>query len=163
MATIKGLLTLSSIRILVVDSAPNTGAGVVAPVGSYAFLEDGSGAYFKQSSTDIDWRKVAFCTTGLNTQTGSYTLVLTDDSRLVLMNVGTANDLTVPPNSSVAFEIGTSILFAQIGAGQTTFLAGPGVTINSNGSANKLSAQYSMATLIKIGTDTWLLSGDITA
>jgi hypothetical protein len=97
-----------------------------------------------------------------NRQTESYTLVLTDADKLVEMNVVTANNLTVPLNSSVAFPTGTQISLAQYGAGQTTIVATSGVTIRSAGGALKLAAQYSGATLVKIGTDEWYLFGDIT-
>ena len=96
-----------------------------------------------------------------NRQTASYTLVLSDADKLVEMNVGSANNLTVPLNSSVAFPIGTQILLAQYGAGQTTVVGTSGVTIRSNGGKLKLNVQYSGATLIKIGTDEWYLLGDI--
>lgn len=96
-----------------------------------------------------------------NRQTASYTLVLTDADKLVEMNVASANNLTVPPNSSVAFSTGTQILIGQYGAGQTTVVAGSGVTIRSAGAALNLSSQYSGATLVKIGTDEWYLFGDI--
>ena len=98
-----------------------------------------------------------------NRQTASYTLVLSDADKLVEMNVGSANNLTVPLNSSVAFPTGTQILLAQYGAGQTTVVATSGVTIRSNGGKLKLNVQYSGATLIKIGTDEWYLFGDIVA
>lgn len=97
-----------------------------------------------------------------NTQNASYVLVLSDATKLILMNVGSANDLTVPLNSSVAFPIGTQIAIGQYGAGQTTIVATGGVTIRSSGGKLKLTGQYSMATLIKIATDEWMLSGDIT-
>jgi hypothetical protein len=100
-------------------------------------------------------------TLDLNTQIASYPLVLTDAGKLVVMNVGSANDLTIPLNSSVPFDIGTQILVAQYGAGQTTIVATLGVTIRSSGGKLKLNTQYSLATLIKIGTDEWFLAGDI--
>jgi hypothetical protein len=96
-----------------------------------------------------------------NRQTASYTLVLSDADKLVEMNVGSANNLTIPLNSSVAFPTGTQILLAQYGAGQTTIVATSGVTVRSNGAKLKLNVQYSGATLIKIGTDEWYLFGDI--
>jgi hypothetical protein len=96
-----------------------------------------------------------------NRQTASYTLVLTDADKLVETNVATANNLTIPLNSSVAFATGTQILLAQYGAGQTTIVATSGVTIRSNGAKVKLNAQYSGATLIKIDTNEWYLFGDI--
>jgi hypothetical protein len=99
----------------------------------------------------------------LNTQTASYTLVLTDAWKDVQMNVATANNLTVPLNSSVAFVAEkTQILISQIGAGQTTVVATGGVTINSApGTTLKLRGQYSQVVLEKTGTDTWYLSGDL--
>ena len=98
-----------------------------------------------------------------NRQTASYTLVLTDLSKLIEMNVATANNLTVPLNSSVAFDIGTEINVVQYGAGQTTIVATSGVTIRSANAWLKLNAQYGAATLTKIGTDEWYLWGNLNA
>jgi len=109
--------------------------------------------------TQIDAKTSKLITT--NRQTASYTLVLSDADKLVEMNVGSANNLTVPLNSSVAFSTGTQILLAQYGAGQTTIVATSGVTIRSNGAKLKLNAQYSGATLVKIAENEWYLFGDI--
>lgn len=97
-----------------------------------------------------------------NAQTASYTLVLSDKGKLVEMNVGSANNLTVPLNSSVAYPVGTQINILQVGSGQTTVVATSGVTINGTPGL-KLRAQWSYATLIKRATDTWVLVGDISA
>jgi uncharacterized ubiquitin-like protein YukD len=113
------------------------------------------------TQTALDTKTNKLITT--NRQTASYTLVLGDADKLVEMNVATANDLTIPLNSSVAFATGTQILLAQYGAGQTTIVATGGVTVRSNGGKLKLNVQYSGATLIKIGTDEWYLFGDIVA
>lgn len=99
----------------------------------------------------------------INAQTGTaYTFVLTDAAEMVSFDNASAITVTVPPNSDVAFPLGTQITIVALGAGQVTVALGTGVTINSAGGALKLSVQYSSATLIKIGTDTWLLIGDIT-
>jgi hypothetical protein len=111
------------------------------------------------TQTALDAKTNKLITT--NRQTASYTLVLSDADKLVEMNVGSANNLTVPLNSSVAFSTGTQILLAQYGAGQTTVVATSGVTIRSNGAKLKLNAQYSGATLVKIGENEWYLFGDI--
>ncbi len=97
-----------------------------------------------------------------NRQTASYTLVLADKSKTIEMNVAGANNLTVPLNSTVAFDIGTEILLSQYGAGQTTVVATGGVTIRSADSALKLRVRYSAGTLLKVGTDEWYLFGDLT-
>ena len=107
-------------------------------------------------------REYASSTVITNTQTASYTAVIADKDKLVEMNNASANNFTVPPNSSVAFEVGAQIRILQIGAGQTTVVAGDGVTINSTPGL-KLRAQWSSATLIKRATDTWVLIGDLAA
>ena len=96
-------------------------------------------------------------------QTASYALVLSDAGKAVQMTVASANNLTVPPNSSVAFPVGTQILVIQQGAGQTTIVAGAGVTLYSKDSNLKLSAQWCAATLIKANTDVWVILGDLSA
>lgn len=92
----------------------------------------------------------------------SYTLVLGDAYKLIEMEVTSANTLTIPTNASVAFPLGTQILVSQLGTGQTTITPAVGVTLRSSGGKTKTSAQYSMCTLIKRGTNEWYLSGDIT-
>lgn len=98
----------------------------------------------------------------INAQTASYTLVLSDASKLVEVSNASANTVTIPLNSSVAFPTGTQINILQTGAGQTTIAATSGVTLNSTPGA-KLRAQWSAATLIKRATDTWVVVGDLSA
>lgn len=96
-----------------------------------------------------------------NRQTANYTLVLTDADKLIELNSASAISLTVPPNSSVAFPIGTVVLVTQYGAGTGSVVAGSGVTIRSAAGALSLSAQYSGASLLKIAENEWYLFGDI--
>ena len=101
-------------------------------------------------------------TTTANTQTDSYALVIGDAGKIILMNKATANTLTVPKNASVAFPTGTIVGVAQYGAGTTTIAPVDGdVTLRSAGSLLALYTQYSTAVLIKIGTDEWIVSGDL--
>lgn len=98
----------------------------------------------------------------INAQTGtSYSLVLTDVAKIVTLSNAAAITLTVPPESSVAWPAGTTIVLAALGAGTVTVTAGSGVTINSAGSAVDIGAQYGVVTLLKTGTDTWLLFGNL--
>jgi hypothetical protein len=98
----------------------------------------------------------------INAQTVSYTLVLTDASKLVEISNASANNLTVPLNATVAYPVGTQISLLQTGAGQMTVVATGGVTINATPGL-KLRAQWSSATLIKRATNTWVLVGDTSA
>lgn len=95
------------------------------------------------------------------TQTANYTYALADAGTLVEYNSSSAGTLTVPPNSSVAFPIGTTISGRQLGTGLATIAAGVGVTIDSRGAALKSAGQYAEWNLTKRGTNEWVLSGDI--
>lgn len=95
-----------------------------------------------------------------NPQTSSYTLVLSDAGKIVQMNVATANAMTVPPNSSVNFPVGTTIGFEEAGAGTTTIMAGSGVTLNYP-STLLTRVQYSQGSIVETATNVWLVSGDM--
>lgn len=92
---------------------------------------------------------------GINDQTGtSYTLALTDAGKDVRCTNASPVTLTVPPNSSVAFTIGSVVLFSQGGAGAVTATAGSGVTLRAANGAST-TALYDIRGLEKTDTDTW--------
>jgi hypothetical protein len=94
----------------------------------------------------------------INSQTGTtYTFVLVDAGKLVRGSNASAQTYTIPPNSSVAYEIGTIISIEQQGAGVITIAAGSGVTINT--AAKKTWGQYSTIQVVKVGTDIWNVVG----
>jgi hypothetical protein len=101
-----------------------------------------------------------------NTST-TYTFVLADNGKLVTSNNASAQTLSIPTNASVAFPVGTQINVAWItGAGQPTIQAVTSgtTTILSTGAtstAPKLRVVNSVASCIKIATDTWLVTGDV--
>lgn len=99
----------------------------------------------------------------INSQAASYTLVLADASKLILMTSGSAQTVTIPPNSSVAFPTGTKIDIIQTGAGQCDIAPGAGVTLNSDTSKRKINVQYAAVSCVKTATDTWLLIGALKA
>jgi hypothetical protein len=96
-----------------------------------------------------------------NRQTGNYTLVDSDRSRIVEMNVASANTVTIPQRTSVDFPTGAFIDIIQYGAGQTTISGA--VTIRSANGWLKINSQYGAATLTKIGGDEWYLVGNLNA
>jgi len=107
---------------------------------------------------------VATAMIAINAQTGTtYTTVLADDGKLVTCDNASAIALTIPPNSSVAYGIGTQINIMQLGAGTVTITAGAGVTLRSAGSKLKTNGQYAVATCAKITTDTWVVVGNLSA
>ena len=99
----------------------------------------------------------------INNQASDYTATIDDwkEDTITRMTSASANNYTVPLNSSVPFPIGTQLLVAQAGTGQTTIVATGGVTINATGL--KISATKQAATLIKVGTNEWDAFGNLTA
>lgn len=96
-----------------------------------------------------------------NSQSGNYTLVLSDRFKTMLMTSGSANALTIPPNSSVAFAVGTRIPGWTTGAGATTITPGAAVTVNSRASALTSAGQHAAWSVEKTATDTWEVTGDL--
>lgn len=97
----------------------------------------------------------------INDQTGtSYTLALTDKENYVRISNAAACTITVAPDATVAFPLGSSVYIRQAGAGQLTIAAGSGVTINTPETL-KARRQHSSLSLVRVGTDTWDLTGDL--
>jgi len=99
-----------------------------------------------------------------STQTSNYTMSLSDASKLIRMNVASANTVNVPTNAQVAFRVGTKVDVLQYGAGQTTITAsaGSGVQIRTANNYYKLNARYGVASLVKMGTNEWAMFGNLT-
>jgi hypothetical protein len=118
----------------------------------------------KASGADLDftWTEQDDTTLSFNAQTGTtYTLVAADLGKLVTLSNASGITLTIPPS---VFVSGNQINIQQLGAGQVTMAQGAGVTITSTGasaSAPKLRAQYSGATIICTGTNTFTVLGDL--
>lgn len=118
----------------------------------------------KASGTDLDfsWIEQDDTTLSFNAQTGTtYTLVAADLGKLVTLSNASSITLTVPPS---VFATGNIINIQQIGAGQVTLAQGAGVTITSTGataSAPKLKKQYSAASILCTGSNTFTVIGDL--
>ena len=92
----------------------------------------------------------------ISTKTASYVALVGDVGSRLIMNVATANTLTI--NNSI-FAESDSIFIANKGAGTTTITAGAGVTINTSGSL--ALATSAGGTLVALSASTFaFFSGD---
>ena len=147
-------------RVAIIDGSKNIKSADTATYPSLTELSYGKGVTSAiQTQIDTKQNKLK----SFNRQTSSYTLALSDADKLVEMNVATANNLTIPLNSTVAYAVGTQIDIVQYGAGQTSIVATVGVTIRSTNSWLKINARYGAVTLTKVGTDEWYLWGNLNA
>ena len=95
----------------------------------------------------------------------SFTIALTDAGKHILtQNTGSSTQtITIANNTSVAFQTGAAITIVVQSTGTVAVANGAGVTMylagNSTAKSTVTLNSYSMATLLKIGTDTWMVSG----
>ncbi len=96
----------------------------------------------------------------IEVKSDTYTLVLADAGKLIRCTKASAMSIIVPTNAAEAYSIGQRVDIMQYGAGQVTVSGDTGVTVRFT-PTNKLRATYSTASIIKIGTDEWVLAGDL--
>ena len=141
-----------------------TGPTISNPVITGTITASGStgaaGTFLSSTGTGIAWAAAASTDLTLNAQTGTtYSVVFSDKNKLITLNNSNSITVTIP---AATFTTGQQINFLQLGAGQVTFQGDGTSTIVSNPGV-KSRAQYSIATAICIATNTFLLTGDITA
>ena len=92
----------------------------------------------------------------INDQTGTaYTLLSSDNGKVVVLDNASAVTVTVPSGLGAGFNCS----FVQKGAGQVSFSASS-TTINNRQSHTKINAQYGVASLVAYAADTFVLAGD---
>jgi hypothetical protein len=145
--TLTGTETLTNKTI---SASNNTLTGVVTPTSTETMLNK------VLTTPTITSPKT---TRTVNAQTGTtYTLVAADQDAVVTLTNASAIALTVP---SGIFSIGQEINLVQFGAGQVT-VSGSGVTVVGTPGL-KLRAQNSVATLICVAANSFVLVGDLSA
>jgi hypothetical protein len=161
---------------------PPSGSGMTNPMTAAGDLIDGgtggsparvgigsTGQVLTVSSGSLPaWATPTLAPMPVNPQTGtSYHPVVADAPAtsgyegIVTMTNASANTVTIDPHGTTPWQTGTMLAIIQLGAGQTAVAAGSGVTINTPSSLTA-RAQYSTLFLACIGTDLWVLGGDMT-
>jgi len=95
--------------------------------------------------------------TEASTQTTDYVLALTDAGLVVPMDKAGAATLTVPPESSVGFPVGTVVFVYNMSADDVTITEGAGVTVRNVGAVS----QYGEVVLRKRASNEWVLTGEV--
>lgn len=95
-------------------------------------------------------------------KTAAHTLVIGDASKMITVDSTSNLTVTIPTNATVAFPIGTVISVVRLNTGKVNIAGSGGVTVNSADGDLYLRSRYSAATLTKMNTDTWLVTGDLT-
>lgn len=93
----------------------------------------------------------------INSISAGYTLAATDNSEVIQSNAASAITVTIPAGLPTGFNC----MVLQYGAGQITFSAASGVTIINRNSYNKTIGQYALATVLHIGSNVVIISGEL--
>lgn len=112
--------------------------------------------------TELTPDSIGFRAAPQNLKNVDYTLVLNDSGKSIVHTSSTPHTWTIPPNSSVAYPLGTVICVINTGSGAVTLARGSGVALRQAGSstnANITLAQHGVATLYQATTDSWYITG----
>lgn len=103
----------------------------------------------------------------INAQTGTtYTLTGSDAGKIITLSNASAITVTIPQTSTEALAEGFHCVLIQRGAGQVTVAVEGSDSLESSGSADKITGQHSVAYVVKLvagSPNTWHFSGDITS
>ena len=94
--------------------------------------------------------------------TANDTIALEDSGKHFRSTTAGNITLSIPTNATVAFPVGTAISIVEQAAGNILVNAISGVTLYQAGNStagNRVISTYGVATLMKVDTDTWFISG----
>lgn len=135
-------------------------------LGALAFLNTVGTAQLAAGAVDIS--KIA--TTAIqeirrapqNLQNANYSFALTDQGGFVMKNNTTAYAWTIDPESTTNLPVGSIITLVNAGsAGNITLTRGAGVTLifAGVGNQNVTITPYGMGSMLKVGSNYWVVSG----
>ena len=161
-------------------SAATAGTDYLAPPSGTAILKANSGGALANATAGTDYvapggalgtpssGTLSSCTVdGTNKvgyigapQSTNTTVAASDAGKHIYITGGSTATLTVNTNATTPIDVGTTILVVNNNSGNLT-ISGSGVTFQlANGATgNRTVATKGMATLLKVATDTWYVSG----
>lgn len=122
-----------------------------------------SGAAFTSESVTLAGELAGFRGVPLTTQATGYTYALADSGKGARKDTTSAHTYTIPPNSTVAFPVGTILTAVNNAAsGNISLSAGAGVTFRLAGTTTtgtRTVAPRGYATAFQVAANVWLVSG----
>jgi hypothetical protein len=99
----------------------------------------------------------------VSTASTTRTLGASDIGKAIEFTSNDAVTVTIPADSTFEFAIGQTILLIQKGSGTVSVDGAVGVTLSGAVISTPIgiSAQYGVATLLKLDSDDWIIFGDI--
>jgi hypothetical protein len=145
-----------------VTSAIQTQLDSKAPINNPTFTGTVTGTVAQLSSAANGATSIGYMGIPASAASGSgaYTIVAADAGDHIYTTA--SRTVTIPANSSVPFQIGTTIVFIS-GAGATTTISINSDTmllVGAGTSGTRTLAAHGMATAVKVASTTWYISGN---
>ena len=162
-ASANATVTYTNASTIFVHGAPGAGANVTITNPWTVYLAVGKsylGDNVDGNPANVD--SVGFRGVPVNSQSAAYQLVAADAGKSIVHPItdNNARTFTIPANGTVPFPIGTTITFINLIntvtiaiTTDTMYLAGAGTT------GSRTLAAYGMATAVKVGATSWIISG----
>ena len=124
-------------------------------------VEDGDALGYDAGTNKITSLGPVVSRAEANTQTGDYTLVLSDVDKAVEINHAAPKTVSIPAQDDVAWPAGAQVLIRQLGAGEVSIDGEAGVSVLGRGNAFTTAGQYAEAVVTRRAVDVWVASGDL--
>lgn len=123
--------------------------------GDITALNDGTSL---SASGTVNSSTVGFRGLPQNSQTGAYQLVLADAGKHISITTG---GVTIPANGTTAFPIGTAVsIYNNSASNQTISITTDTLRVAGTGfTGARTLAQYGLATVLKVASTVWVISG----
>lgn len=99
----------------------------------------------------------------INEKTTSYVLALADHNKIIVVNSASNLTITLPQTSTVNIPDGFTCRVIRRGSGTVTFAVQGVETLESISSFTKINDQYGEASVLRLTTATWYISGNLGA
>ena len=142
---VTGDVAVNTNKFTVAGASGNTAvAGDISMTGTGKTADFGGNAIKGYSAT-------------MNAQTGTtYTLAATDNGKVITLDNGSAITVTIP----AGLVDGFNCLLVQKGAGQVTVTKAGGGSLNNRSTQTKTAGRHAIVTIVHIGSEVYILSGD---
>jgi hypothetical protein len=157
-------ISTGDISLSYTGSTGTDGPTTMAPYTSLMLISDGNTpSYWRLTVPFGGFDRTTLYESGYkgipqNSQTGAYTLALTDQGKQVSNTTG---GFVIPANASVAFPVGAAVvLYNNSSSPQNVSITSD--TLRQAGTTNtgtRALGAYGVATVMKVGSTTWVISG----